>query len=126
MRKQQAIFWNRERNILSINFRSSRISYLSEIQQKYPNLDTRLIETDYEMFWRRHFTDDLQSFLASVRTLELRMRGWDNKWKRWLKNGPLCKLKDFVGLKELRVVGIYSEEEHALITRSLPETLWTL
>lgn len=78
MRKQLAIFWNCERNILSINFRSSWISHLSEIQQKYPNLDTRLVETEYEMFWRRHFTDDLQSFMASVRTLELRMRGWDN------------------------------------------------
>ena len=53
-----------------------------------------------------------------MRTLELRMRGWDNTWKRWLENGPLCRLKNFVGLKELRVVDVILGERHALITGS--------
>lgn len=117
MRNQPPIFWNGERDILSIYIRSPSNTYLSALQRS-SGTRPQLLETHYEKFWRRHFTNDLQSFLASVRTLELRMRRWDNTWKRWLENGPLCRLKNFVGLKELRVVDVILGERHALITGS--------
>jgi hypothetical protein len=68
-RKQPPMFWNGERDILSLYIRCHSHFYLYVIQRSI-----------HEDFWSRHFTNDLQSYLASVRTLELRVCDWDNTW----------------------------------------------
>jgi len=107
-RKQPPIFWNEERDILSLKIRCPSTFYSFAAQRS----------TDYEFFWRHHFLNDLQSFPTSVRTLELRMRDWDNNWKIWMENGPLCTLKHFVALKVLRIVDLNLAQGHAVITGS--------
>ena len=51
-----------------------------------------------------------------MRTLELRVCDWENKWKYWLENCTLCRLKNFVALKELRVAAVNLSEGYAVIT----------
>jgi hypothetical protein len=75
-RKQPPMFWNGERDILSLDMRSPSTSYSMAIRQ---SSGTLISETDYNRYWKLHFTKHLKSFLASVRTLELCMRDWDNR-----------------------------------------------